>query len=172
MKINWNPLSFAIAAALGLVGCGESQTIQPTNPPAKPEIVKAPDAPEPKPEATNAPPPVVEEKKPNPMVGVYEASMLNPGTNQSQPLNLELKKDNQFTAYPQNEANNKLQGTWKIDGTLLICTGSTEGTRQKMTLKIDAKTFHLLSIDQDDTPLPLGQITPPGANKINFRKKP
>ena len=45
------------------------------------------------------------------MVGVYEASMLNPGTNQSQPLNLELKKDNQFTAYPQNEANNKLQGT-------------------------------------------------------------
>ena len=106
------------------------------------------------------------------MVGVYKASMLNPGTNQSQPLNLELKKNNQFTAYPQNEANNKLQGTWKIDGTLLVCTGSTEGTRQKMTLKIDAKTFHLLSIDQDDTPLPLGQITPPGANKINFRKKP
>ena len=31
-----------------------------------------------------------------------------------------------------------------------------------MTLKIDAKTFHLLSIDQDDTPLPLGQITPGG----------
>ena len=41
-----------------------------------------------------------------------------------------------------------------------------------MTLKIDAKTFHLLSIDQDDTPLPLGQITSPGGNKINFRKKP
>ena len=40
------------------------------------------------------------------MVGVYEASMLSPGTNQSQPLNLELKEDNQFTAYPQNEANN------------------------------------------------------------------
>ena len=88
-------------------------------------------------------------------------------------LNLELKKkDNQFTAYPQNEANNKLQGTWKIDGTLLVCAGSTEGTRQKMTLKIDAKTFHLLSIDQDDTPLPLGQITHPGANKINFRRNP
>ena len=172
MKINWNTLSFAIAGALGLVGCGESQTTQPTTPPATPEIVKAPHAPEPKPEATNVHPPVVEEKKPNPMVGVYEASMLNPSTNQSQPLNLELKKDNQFTAYPQNEVNNKLQGSWKIDGTLLVCTGSTEGTRQKMTLKIDAKTFHLLSINQDDTPLPLGQITPPGANKINFRKKP
>ena len=172
MKTNWKPLSLAIPAALGLIGCGESRTTQPPTPTATPEIVKTPDAPEPKPEATNAPPPVVEEKKPNPMVGVYEASMLNPSTNQSQPLNLEFKKDNQFTAYPQNEANNKLQGTWKIDGTLLVCTGSTEGTRQKMTLKIDAKTFHLLSIDQDDTPLPLGQITPPGANKINFRKKP
>ena len=172
MKNNWKPLSLAIPAALGLIGCGESHTTQPPTPPAVPEIVKTPDAPEPKPEATNAPPPVVKEKKPNSMVGVYEASMLNPGTNQSQPLNLELKKDNQFTAYPQNEANNKLQVTWKIDGTLLVCTGSTEGTRQKMTLKIDAKTFHLLSIDQDDTPLPLGQITPPGENKINFRKKP
>ena len=111
MKINWNPLSFAIAAALGLVGCGESQTTQPTTPPSTPEIVKAPDVSESKPEPTNAPPPVIEEKKPGPMVGVYEASMLSPGTNQSQPLNLELKEDNQFTAYPQNEANNKLHGT-------------------------------------------------------------
>lgn len=106
------------------------------------------------------------------MVGVYEASMLSPGTNQSQPLNLELKEDNQFTAYPQNEANNKLHGTWKIDGTLLVCTGSTEGTKQEMTLKIDAKTLHLLSIGQGDTPLPLDQITPPGANRITFKKKP
>ena len=106
------------------------------------------------------------------MVGVYEARMLSPGTNQSQSLNLELKEDNQFTAYPQNEANNKLHGTWKIDGTLLVCTGNTESTKQKMTLKIDAKTLHLLSIDQGDTPLPLGQITPPGANRITFKKKP
>ena len=172
MKTNWKPLSLAIPAALGLIGCGESQTTQPPTPPAAPEIVKTPDAPEPKPEATNAPPTVVEEKKPNPMVGVYEASMLNPGTNQSQPLNLELKKDNQFTAYPQNEANNKLHGTWKIEGALLVCTGNTEDTKQTMTLKIDIQTFHLLSIDQGDTLLPLGQITPPGANKINFRKKP
>jgi len=37
---------------------------------------------------------------------------------------------------------------------------------------MDAKTFHLLSIDQDDTPLPLGQITPSGANRITFKKKP
>ena len=98
--------------------------------------------------------------------------MLSPGTNQSQSLNLELKEDNQFTAYPQNEANNKLHGTWKIDGTLLVCTGSTEGTKQKMTLKIDAKTLLRLSIDQGDTPLPLGQFTPPGANRITFKKKP
>ena len=106
------------------------------------------------------------------MVGVYEASMLSPGTNQSQPLNLELKEDNQFTAYPQNEANNKLHGTWKIDGTLLVCTGSTEGTKQKMTLKIDAKTLHLLSIDQGDTPLPLGQITPQGLIGSPSRRNP
>ena len=85
---------------------------------------------------------------------------------------MELKEDNQFTAYPQNEANNKLHGTWKIEGTLLDCSGSTEGTKQKMTLKIDAKTLHLLSIDQGDTPLPLGQISPPGASRIPFKKKP
>ena len=83
-----------------------------------------------------------------------------------------MKEDNQFTAYPQNEANNKLHGTWKIDGTLLVCTGSTEGTKQKMTLKTDTKTLHLLSIDQGDTPLPLGQITPSGANRITSKKKP
>ena len=70
------------------------------------------------------------------------------------------------------KANNKLHVTWKIDGTLLVCTGSTEGSKQKMTLKINAKTLHLLSIDQGDTPLPLGQITPPGANRITFKKKP
>ena len=55
--------------------------------------------------------------------------MLSPGTNQSQSLTLELKEDNQFTAYPQNAANHKLHGTWKIDGTLLVCTGSTEGPK-------------------------------------------
>ena len=41
-----------------------------------------------------------------------------------------------------------------------------------MTLKIDAETLHILSIDQGDTPLPLGQITPQGANRITFTKKP
>ena len=40
-----------------------------------------------------------------------------------------------------------------------------------MTLKIDAKTFHLLSIDQDDTPLPLGQITPPGGEQNQLQKE-
>jgi len=172
MKTNWKPLPLTVAAALGLIGCGESQTTQPTAPPTTAEIVKAPDAPEPKPEPANTPAPVVEEKKPNPMVGVYEASMLSPGTNQSQPLNLELKEDSQFTAYPQNEANNKLHGTWKIEGALLVCTGNTEATKQTMTLKIDAETLHILSIDQGDTLLPLGQITPPGANRITFTKKP
>ena len=167
MSTNLKHIMIAAMICLGISGCGESQTAPPADSQSKPAITNSP-APAPQ----HAPPVVAEEKKPDPMIGVYEATMLNIGTNDPQPLHLELKPENRFTAYPQNEANNKLQGTWKIDGTLLVCTGSTEGTRQKMTLKIDAKTFHLLSIDQDDTPLPLGQITPPGANKINFRKKP
>ncbi|HCV99484.1 MAG TPA: hypothetical protein DGJ56_09335 [Verrucomicrobiales bacterium] len=63
-----------------MAGCGKFQTTQPTTSPATPEIVKAPDVSKSKPKPTNAPPPVIEEKKPGPMVGVYEASMLNPDT--------------------------------------------------------------------------------------------
>ena len=107
------------------------------------------------------------------MVGVYEANMLSPGANQSQPLNLELKEDNQFTAYPQNEVNNKLHGTWKIEGALLVCTGNTEDTKQTMTLKIDIQTFHLLSIDQDDTPLPRwARLLPRGRTKSTSERNP
>ena len=41
-----------------------------------------------------------------------------------------------------------------------------------MTLKIDAKTFHLLSINQDNTLLPLGQITSWGRTKSTSERNP
>ena len=98
--------------------------------------------------------------------------MLNPETSQPQPLHLELKPEYKFTAYSANEANNKLHGEWKTEGTLLICTGNTDLTIQTMTLKIDASSFDLISIAQKDTDIPLSQIMPIGAKIISFKKEP
>lgn len=167
MSTNLKHIMIAAMICLGIIGCGESQTAPPADSQSKPAITNSP-APAPQ----HAPPVVAEEKKPDPMIGVYEATMLNIGTNDPQPLHLELKLENRFTAYPQNEANNKLHGTWKIEETFLICTGITEATKQQMTLKIDSKSLNLVSISQKDTVIPLDQITPSGAKSITFKKKP
>ena len=98
--------------------------------------------------------------------------MLTPETSQPQPLHLELKPENKFTSYPDKMANNKLHGEWKTEGSLLICTGNTELTKQTMTLKIDATSFDLISIAKKNTDIPLSQIIPIEAKSISFKKKP
>ena len=166
MNSRWKHIAVALAACLGVIGCGESPLPQPADFLAEPVATNTP-AP-----IQAAPTAVAKEEKPDPMIGVYEAAMLNPATNQPQPLHLELKTENKFTAYPDNEANNKLHGIWKIEGAFLICTGDTEATKQSMTLKIDATSLNLISIGQKDVVMPLDQITPPGAKGIVFKKKP
>ena len=164
MDVHWKSLSTFAVACLVLNGCSDAAPPKSTKPENQP--VTAP-APEPTPT-----PVAVEQKQPEAKIGVYEAIMLNPETSQPQPLHLELKPENKFTAYPANEANNKLHGEWKTEGPLLICTGNTELTKQTMILKIDASSLDLISITQKDTDIPLSQIMHIGAKSITFKKKP
>ena len=108
--------------------------------------------------------------------GTYEAKMKNPALGRTQPLHLKLQEGNLFTAYPNHEPNNKTRGNWKVEGNVLICTGTTEQTKQIMTLKIDTISMELISISQKingkETEMFLKQFVPTGANNITFIKKP
>ena len=108
--------------------------------------------------------------------GTYEAKMNNPSLGKTQPLHLKLQEGNIFTAYPNHEPNNKTRGKWKVEGNVLICTGTTEQTKQIMTLKIDSISMELISISQKidgkETEMFLKQFIPSGAKNITFLRKP
>ena len=108
--------------------------------------------------------------------GTYEATMNNPSLGKTQPLHLKLQEGNIFTAYPNHEPNNKTRGKWKVEGNVLICTGTTEQTKQIMTLKIDSISMELISISQKingkETEMFLKQFIPSGAKNITFLRKP
>ena len=111
-----------------------------------------------------------------PQIGTYEATMKNPTLGRTQPLHLKLQEGNLFTAYPNHEPNNKTRGNWKVEGNFLICTGTTEHTKQIMKLTIDSTSMELISISQKingkETEMFLKQFVPTGANNITFTKKP
>ncbi len=111
-----------------------------------------------------------------PQIGTYEATMKNPALGRTQPLHLTLQEGNMFTAYPNHEPNNKTHGNWKVEGDFLICTGTTEHTKQIMKLTIDSTSMELISISQKingkETEMFLKQFIPTGANNITFTKKP
>lgn len=108
--------------------------------------------------------------------GTYEATMNNPTQGKTQPLHLKLQEGNIFTAYPNHEPHNKTRGKWKVEGDFLVCTGTTEQTKQIMTLKIDSTSMELISISQKingkETKMFLKQFIPIGSENIIFLRKP
>lgn len=72
MNSRWKHIAVALAACLGVIGCGESPSPQPADSLAEPVATNTP-AP-----IQAAPTAVAKEEKPDPMIGVYEAAMLTP----------------------------------------------------------------------------------------------
>ena len=140
MQINLNTINF-ILLCLILTGCSKAKIQESeSTPPKIDNITQAP---------TTTPTQSQTLKNTKTTYnGTYEAKMNNPSLAKTQPLHLKLQEDKKFIAYPNHEPNNKTRGNWKVEGDFLICTGTTEQTKQIMTLKIDSISMELISISQ------------------------
>ena len=168
MQINLNIINL-ISLCLILTGCSKAKTQESES--TTPKIDNTTQAPPPTTTQSQTP----KNTKTN-YNGTYEATMNNPSLGKTQPLHLKLQEGNIFTAYPNHEPNNKTRGKWKVEGNVLICTGTTEQTKQIMTLKIDSISMELISISQKingkETEMFLKQFIPSGAKNITFLRKP
>ena len=100
--------------------------------------------------------------KPN-YSGVYTLDSVRRGT-----LVLDLKPDSSFIGTPQPGKDNRGIGTWKIEGDLLGCEGTTEKSSQIIVLKLNKTTLELTSmtVDGKDRRPPV----PEGADGNFFKK--
>tara|TARA_A100001037_G_C14993309_1_gene563607 strand:+ start:50 stop:1003 length:954 start_codon:yes stop_codon:yes gene_type:complete len=83
-------------------------------------------------------------------------------------LVLELKPDNSFIGTPQGEEDDRGIGSWKVEGDLLVCEGTTEKSSKKIVLKLNKTSLELTSmtVDGKDRRPPV----PEGADGNFFKK--
>ncbi len=100
--------------------------------------------------------------KPN-YSGVYTLDIDSLGT-----LLLELKPDSSFIGTPQGEEDDRGIGSWKVEGDLLVCEGTTEKSSKKIVLKLNKTTLELtsLTVDGEDRRPPV----PEGADGHYFKQ--
>ena len=80
--------------------------------------------------------------KPN-YSGVYTLDIDSKGT-----LLLELKPDSSFIGTPQGEEDDRVIGSWKDEGNLLVCEGTQISSPKKIVLKLKT-TLELTSMTVD-----------------------
>ena len=164
MQINLNTINL-ISLCLILTGCSESKPQEFESKPPKIDTT-----------TQVALQPTQSQTTKKTYNGTYEATMYNPILGKTQPLHLKLQEGNIFTANPNHEPHNKTRGKWKVEGDFLVCTGTTEQTKQIMTLKIDSTSMELISISQKingkETKMFLKQFIPIGSENIIFLRKP
>ena len=164
MQINLNTINL-ISLCLILTGCSESKPQEFESKPPKIDTT-----------TQVALQPTQSQTTKKTYNGTYEATMYNPTLGKTQPLHLKLQEGNIFTANPNHEPHNKTRGKWKVEGDFLVCTGTTEQTKQIMTLKIDSTSMELISISQKingkETKMFLKQFIPIGSENIIFLRKP
>ena len=83
-------------------------------------------------------------------------------------LVLELKPDSSFIGTPQGEEDDRGIGSWKVEGDLLVCEGTTEKSSKKIVLNLNKTTLELTSmtVDGKDRRPPV----PEGADGNFFKK--
>ena len=86
-------------------------------------------------------------------------------------IRLELKPDGSFVGSPQGDSD-EVVGTWKVEGELLVCEGTTTANSNQITIKFNKET-KLDSIKENgrDFPAPLDTIIPEGWDGIYLQKK-
>ena len=95
--------------------------------------------------------------------GVYTLDIVRLGS-----LVLELKPDSSFIGTPQGEEDDRGIGSWKVEGDLLVCEGTTEKSSKKIVLKLNKTTLELTSmtVDGEDRRPPVTE----GADGNFFKK--
>ena len=84
-------------------------------------------------------------------------------------IRFQLKSDGSFIGSPEG-VNDDVVGTWKIEGDLLVCEGTTTENSQQITVKFDKTTFKLISLAENGEEAPLDRMIPEGENGIYLRK--
>ena len=81
----------------------------------------------------------------------------------------QLKSDGSFIGSPEG-VNDDAVGTWKVEGDLLVCEGTTTKNSDQITVKFDKTTFMLISLAENGEEAPLDRMIPEGENGIYLRK--
>jgi hypothetical protein len=85
-------------------------------------------------------------------------------------LSLELKPDGSFIGTPKDDEDDRGIGSWKVEGDLLVCEGTTEESSSKIIIKVNKTTFKIISINTDGFEMPLDKILPEAADGHYFKK--
>ena len=130
-------------AAVVLVGCGESQQSAPP-PETKPV--------EPAAEATDH-------------SGTYSLSI-----DGLPRMTLELKTDGSFIWTSSSREEDRAVGSWKVEGELLICEGTTEKRSAKIGIKFNKTSGKLNTMSKRGIEMPIEHAIPKGADGIYVKK--
>ena len=88
---------------------------------------------------------------------------------QATTIHFELKSDGSFIGSPEGE-NDDAAGTWKVEGDLLMCEGTTTKDSDQITVKFDKTTFKLISLAENGEEAPLDRMIPEGADGLYLKK--
>ena len=130
-------------AALVLVGCGESQQSAPSS---EAKTVK------PAAEATDH-------------SGTYILSNAD-----KYKITLNLKTDGFFTGMLKGLEGDKVIGSWKAEGELLICEGTTEKSSKILVFKFNKTTWKWISLSADGEEMPIEDIITEGEDGLYLKK--
>ena len=145
-------LTTTIAAAL-LMGCGGSEEPIPQTD-TKPT--------EPDTDVAKSGPSTVKEPD---YSGKYTLSIAERGME----LNFELKPDGSFFGKSSMDEGDDLIGSWKVEGELLICEGTTEKSSQVIIVKFNKKTGKVESMIEGNE-IPIKDQIPEGEDGLYFKK--
>ena len=73
-------------------------------------------------------------------------------------LELELKPDGSFIGTNTKEKDDGLIGSWKVEGELLVCEGTTEKRSEKIIIKFNKTTLELDSVNADGNEVPKEEL--------------
>ena len=129
--------------AVVLVGCGEPQQTTPPQTDTKPT--------EPDTDVAKSEPSTAKETD---YSGKYTLSIAERGM----VLNFELKPDGSFIGTNSKEKDDDLIGSWKVEGELLVCEGTTEKHSEKIIIKFNKSIGKLDSVTESGKEAPTEEL--------------
>ena len=73
-------------------------------------------------------------------------------------LTFELKPDGSFLLEPKDEPDDKLIGSWKVEGEMLVLEGTSEKTSQQLKIKFNKSTGKVDSVTSGNIEVPKDQL--------------